>query len=75
MVPRVRYDQTSSALQADVSTKITNEALERVSGNDPPSTRWQRVALPLSYTRMVGLYRVELLASKGTVLQTVVSTG
>lgn len=25
--------------------------MERVSGNDPPYQRWQRRALPLSYTR------------------------
>lgn len=26
--------------------------MERVGGNDPPSVRWQRTALPLSYTRV-----------------------
>ena len=26
--------------------------MERVSGNDPPCQRWQRRALPLSYTRI-----------------------
>jgi hypothetical protein len=28
--------------------------LERITGNDPVSERWQRAALPLSYIRMVG---------------------
>lgn len=36
---------------AQYSRFVVHLKLERVSGNDPPSSHWQRDALPLSYTR------------------------
>lgn len=39
--------------------------MERPAGNDPASTRWQRVALPLSYSRMVSSQRIELCVPEG----------
>lgn len=33
---------------------LSRHGLERPAGNDPASIRWQRIALPLSYGRMVG---------------------
>lgn len=37
---------------AQYSRFVVHLKLERVSGNDPPYQRWQRRALPLSYTRV-----------------------
>lgn len=52
LVEPVRFQLTTSRGEASaLALSYDPKKLERVNGNDPSSERWQRPALPLSYTR------------------------
>src|SRR5690348_15761123 len=40
--------------------RLSPRKLERVKGIEPSSSAWKAVALPLSYTRIVAVYRCRL---------------
>jgi hypothetical protein len=66
LVPRVGFEPTSPRFRRGAVTRSAFSAeLERPAGIDPASSRRQREALPLSYSRMVGRDRVERPQHRG----------
>jgi hypothetical protein len=67
--PREESNLRRVVLQTTALSLSYMGVLERITGNDPVSERWQRSALPLSYIRIWWwVIQVSILA--GVVLQT-----
>lgn len=67
--PRMELNHLRRRLQRRALPMSYTGEMERPAGNDPASIRWQRMALPLSYGRLVGGGRNRTSCPQGSRLQ------